>query len=100
MGRQAERREEWRQRVTEQEQSEISIGAYCKQHGLGEHSFYSWRQRLRTEHSVAFALVETRPTRREEPKAIELVLAEGERLLIPCEEATLRMVLTVLRARP
>lgn len=100
MSRQAEQREEWRQRIEGQEQSGVSIRAYCKQHGLGEHSFYSWRQRLRAEQPVGFALVETRPARREERQAIELVLGGGERLRIPCEEAALRMVLQVLRARP
>jgi hypothetical protein len=100
MSKQAERREAWRQRVSEQERSWLSIRAYCKQQGLGEHWFYSWRQRLRSEQPVGFALVEARPERREEPKMLELVLGEGERLRIPCNEAALRVVLQVLRSRP
>lgn len=99
MGKQAEHREAWRQRIAEQEQGGDSIRAYCKQHGFGEHSFYSWRQRLRVEQPVGFALLETRQARSKEPQAIELVLAEGDRLRIPCGEAALRMVLQVLRAR-
>lgn len=93
----AERREEWRRRIEEQEESGVSIRAYCKQHGIAEHAFYGWRQRLRSDERVSFALVKTKPSL-EEAQAIELVLATGERLRIPREEATLAMVLRVLRS--
>jgi hypothetical protein len=46
---------------------------------------------------VTFALVETKPT--PEPTLIDIVLASGDRLRIPGEAATLRMVLSVLRER-
>lgn len=74
----------------------MSIRAYCKQHGIAEHTFYSWRQRLRNDERVSFALVKAKPPTEEAPP-IELVLATGERLRIPGDEATLAMVLRVLR---
>jgi transposase-like protein len=98
MGKQAEVREVWRQRIAEQERSGISIRSYCKERGLGEHNFYVWRQRLRAEGPVAFALVQSKAVSAE-PKMLELVLSEGERLRVPCEEAALRLVLRVLRTQ-
>jgi hypothetical protein len=47
---------------------------------------------------MTFALVETEAT--VEAAVIEVVLATGDRLRIPAQEATLRMVLSVLRGRP
>lgn len=99
MGKQGEVRQQWRERVSAQEASGLSVRGYCKEHGIGEHSFYAWRQRLRREpEAVGFALVE--PKREEERKAAmaELIFAGGERLRIPCEEATLGVVLRALRA--
>lgn len=100
MGKQAEVREGWKQRVADQEQSGLSVRAYCKQQGLGEHSFYQWRKRLRSEGPVSFALVEERKAARaeREPGMLELALNGGERLRIPCEEAALELVLRVVRA--
>ena len=96
-GKRSEHRETWRQRVAEQEQSGLSVRGYCEQHGMAEHSFYFWRRRMREDRPVSFALVAAKPVNNE-TQAIELVLAEGDRLRIPCEEAALRTVLRVLRA--
>jgi hypothetical protein len=93
---QVERRELWRQRIVEQEKSGGSIRAYCKAIGIPEHAFYGWRQRLRVETPVTFALVETKQ-RANEAVFIEVVLTQGDRLRIPGDEATLRLVLGVLR---
>jgi hypothetical protein len=92
-----QRRELWRQRIAQQETSGQSIRAYCRGRGLAEHAFYGWRQRLRKQTApVRFALVETKPTE-EEVRPIELMLASGERLRIPTDAATLKLVLAVLR---
>jgi hypothetical protein len=53
---------------------------------------------LRSDERISFALVRTKPEN-EQPSAIELVLVTGERLRIPSDEATLGMVLRVLRSR-
>ena len=83
--------------IAEQEKSGQSIRVYCQGRGVSEYSFYSWRQRLRKEIPVTFALVETKPAL--EAAAIEMVLTTGDRLRIPGDAATLRMVVSVLRER-
>jgi transposase-like protein len=98
MGKQAEIRETWRERVVDQERSGVSIRAYCKERDLCEHSFFNWRRRLRMDGPVRFALVENKAVSAE-PTTLELVLSEGEKLRIPCEESALRLVLQVLRTQ-
>jgi hypothetical protein len=93
--------EEWRERIADQERSSLSVKEFCKERGLAECSFYSWRKRLRDTEPVRFALVERAPQR--EPVTgvhLELVLASGERLHISSgvDGATLRTVLEALRA--
>lgn len=99
MNKAEQRRELWRQRIAQQESSGQSIRAYCRGRGLPEHAFYGWRQRLRKQSAtVKFALVETKPA---EVAAlpIEIMLASGDRLRIPHDAATLKLVLAVLRDR-
>ena len=75
---------------------------FCREHKLSEHSFYWWRLQLQgpAKEPVRFALVETTPptttAQPPQPKALELVLNSGERLRIPAEADTLRLVLSVL----
>jgi hypothetical protein len=95
--KQEQRRELWRQRIAEQETGDQSIRAYCRERELKESAFYGWRGRLRKQNTpVRFALVETKPTV-ETPPSLELLLASGDRLRIPSDAATLKLVLTVLR---
>lgn len=64
---------------------------------MKEHAFYGWRGRLRKQNTpVRFALVETKAAV-ETPPSLELLLASGDRLRIPSDAATLKLVLTVLR---
>ena len=91
------RREQWRQLISEQEKSGKSVGVFCRERDLSEYSFYGWRQRLRREQPVTFALVDTAQST--EPPMIEVVLTSGDRLRIPGDAATLRMVLSVVRER-
>jgi hypothetical protein len=93
-----EQREIWRQRILEQENGGGSVRAFCKEKGLPEHAFYGWRQRLRSDGVVTFALVESKQAAKDAPM-LELVLAEGDRLRIPAEESSLRLLLRVLRER-
>lgn len=95
--KQEQRREQWRQRIAEQESSGQSIRAYCGERGLKESAFYGWRGRLRKQNTpVRFALVESKPGE-ETPAPIELLLASGDRLRIPSDAAALKLVLAVLR---
>ena len=92
-----QRREEWRQQVGQQESSGQSIPVFCRERGLKEHAFYWWRQRLRKKNTpVRFALVETKSAGKTVPP-IELMLSSGDRLRIPNDAATLKLVLAVLR---
>jgi hypothetical protein len=64
---------------------------------LEESAFYGWRVRLRKQSTpVRFALVETKAAL-EAAAPLELLLAGGERLRIPSDAATLKLVLAVLR---
>ena len=98
MGTQQEqRRELWRQRIAEQETGGQSIRSYCRERELKESAFYGWRGRLRKQNTpVRFALVETKPAV-EAAAPLELVLASGDRLRIPSDAATLKLVLALLR---
>ena len=95
--KQEQRRELWRQRIAEQETGGQSIRAYCRERELKESAFYGWRGRLRKQNTpVRFALMEAKPAV-ETPPPLELLLASGDRLRIPSDAATLKLVLTVLR---
>lgn len=98
---QAARLDFWRQLIAAQQQSGMSVRAFCQQRRTSEYSFYHWRKRLADELPMKFALVETS---RSAPAsvaiaAVEVILASGERLRIApgIEAATLRLVLSVLR---
>jgi hypothetical protein len=100
--KQSERRELWRQRIAQQENSGQTARVFCREHKLSEHSFYWWRRQLgpSSEKPIRFALVETtatRETHRPGQAQLELLLNGGERLHIPADAATLRLVLSALR---
>ena len=96
--KQGEQRELWRQKIAQQEKSGQSIRAFCRERGVSEPGFYTWRQRLRNEKPVTFRLVETKPAA-DTAAPIEVLLASGDRLRIPSDASTLRWVLAVLRER-
>ena len=93
------RREVWRELIAKQQQSSLSVRAFCPRHGTSEYSFYHWRKRLADELPMKFALVETSRSAPAGVAALELVLVSGERLRIApgIDDATLRLVLSVLR---
>ncbi len=94
-----ERRSYWNKLIAEQESSGATIQVFCKQRGIGVHSFYSWRRRLQKAAPVQFALLKT-VTSRGAQASIELYLPSGERLCIgnDANVATLRGVLDALRS--
>ena len=93
------RREVWRELIAKQQQSSLSVRAFCQRHGTGEYSFDHWRKRLADELPMKFALVETGPRAPAPMAAVEVVLISGERLrIVPgVDAATLRLVLNLLR---
>lgn len=106
----------WRHRIAQQQASGQSIRAFCRDQKLSEHSFYAWRKQLETTNArdndkanpVRFALVQTataikQPTvatrQLSNAEPLELILASGDRLLIPPDAATLRLVLDALHEK-
>jgi hypothetical protein len=77
-----ERRELWQQLVAQQQQSGLSVRAFCQQHRISEYSFYQWRKRLAQQLPVKFALVETSHEACTQAEAVEVILSSGERLRI------------------
>jgi hypothetical protein len=94
--------DQWAERIAAQQRAGISVKQFCKEQGLTEYCFYTWRKRLQQTRPVRFALVDRSPRRQERAAeaALELVLATGERLRISAgvDAATLRTVLDLLRA--
>ena len=90
-----QKREYWSKLIDEQGASGQAIQAFCKERGLGAHSFYYWRKRLGKSEAVQFALLKTVAG----VAPLELWLASGERLRIAngVDAATLRLVLDALR---
>jgi transposase-like protein len=80
---QQERLDFWRQLIQRQEQSGLSVRAFCQQHCANEHSSYQWRKRFSAQLPVKFALVETGHRARVHAQAVEVILSSGERLRIP-----------------
>lgn len=39
----------WKQRITRQRRSALSVSEFCKREGVSVNSFYVWRKRLRVE---------------------------------------------------
>jgi hypothetical protein len=98
--KEAERRKFWQEVIGEQRRSGKTARAFCQQRGVGEHSFYMWRQRLeRPKKPLRFALVQSSSEGQAAREGLELALTSGERLRIPAgaDAATLRVVLEVLR---
>jgi hypothetical protein len=96
---QKERRQLWHKLITQQEQSGLSVRAFCQQQRTSEYSFYHWRKRLAEQLPMKFALVKTRRAAPMAVAGVEVMLTTGERVrIVPgVEAATLRLVLSVLR---
>jgi len=94
-------RKKWQELVRQQQQSKVSVSAFCRQHGFSDQSFYNWRKRLAEDEPVRFALVEANPSGTDRHAPLELILASGDRLRIApgADAVTLRAVLNVLRER-
>ena len=85
--------------IAEQEGSGQAVRPFCRERGIGEHSFYQWRKRLQESSPVRFALLEPKAAMTDKASALELVLSTGERLRIGngVDAATLRLVLDAVR---
>ena len=97
------RRDYWSRQIDGQAGSGQTVRRWCREAGVNEHSFYSWRKRLREQSApepVRFALMErTSGGAKRESEGVELTLVTGERLRIGAgaDASTVRMVLAALR---
>jgi transposase-like protein len=88
--------EKWRRRIAEQRESELSIAAFCRRHGLTQVSFHYWKRRLRDEPATPA------PSRFLPISVIDSALSvtierpDGLVLRVPCDERALGLVLRVL----
>jgi putative transposase len=91
----------WSELIQQQQQSGLSVTAFCRKHSFSDQTFYNWRKRLAGSEPVRFALVATDATAAAEQLPIELILASGDRLRIApgTDAASLRTVLNALRER-
>jgi hypothetical protein len=94
-------RQKWADLVRQHEQSGVPVKVFCRDRGVSEPSFYSWRKRLAAGEPVRFALVDSGASGIRENAPMELILASGDRLKIVSgiDAGTLRTVLSVLRER-
>lgn len=93
------RRERWSMPIAERQASGQLALPFCRERGIGVHSFYRWRRRLSDGKPVRFALLETRRPMSEMPSALELAFTNGERLRIGnrVDAEVLRLVLGEVR---
>ena len=92
----------WAGLIAQQQQSGLTVSAFCREHGFSDQTFYNWRKRLAESEPVRFALVAADAKKAvAEQLPIELFLVLGDRLRIApgADAATLRIVLSVLRER-
>ena len=91
----------WAELISQQQQSGLSVTAFCRKHSFSDQTFYNWRRRLTGNEPVRFALVAADAAAVADPLPIELLLVSGDRLRIApgTDAATLRTVLNVLRER-
>ena len=87
---------EWRDLVTQQSASDLSVAEFCRRENLAEASFYQWRKRLsadqRPELFVPLAVAGA--------AAIEIELPGGAVLRVPPgDERSLRCVVELLMPR-
>jgi hypothetical protein len=77
--------EEWRQIIDGQRPSGLTVVAYCRDRGITQGSFYTWKRRLRSpatpNRSPKPAFVEVTPSRAGTVGTIEVCL-RGERHLL------------------
>jgi len=78
--------EQWHQIIEGQRSSGLTVAAYCRDRGVTEGSFYTWKRRLRSpaksNRSSAPVFVEVKPPSASAVGAIEICLRGERRLLV------------------
>ena len=106
MKRRRHSREQWLKWLVEQPQSGLSIARFCDAKGVGEQSFYLWRQKLRKELKRAGRTSEKRSGNGATPFVpveviglvgqVDIELPGGAVAKVPADENAVRLVLKVL----
>ena len=102
LSRNEQREQFWRRIVSGHPRSEMSVVAWCGEHGVSAPSFYVWRERL-AEHKrrrPQLLPVEIIPSAvSENTSALEIELPNRVKVRVPsgCELELLRQVLTMLQ---
>jgi len=99
------KRQYWSQQIAEQRAGGQSVRQFCRERGIGEHSFYVWRRQLAAGGETArFLLLTPRAESARQGSSnagcrVELMLATGECLRIAngVDPDTLRTVLEAVR---
>jgi transposase-like protein len=65
--RRVETREFWKEAIRLCAESGLSVRAFCKREGLAEHTFYSWRHKLRPQSPAPDVIQESSATEDEAP---------------------------------
>jgi len=94
----------WRMAIETWQASGMSVRQFCKQEGLPEPAFYSWRKRLtggdtESEDQDTSPFIEVAMPRGN-PASVELLLTSGNTLRIPAgvDSATLNTILSAVHA--
>src|SRR5271155_481596 len=72
----------WAELIRQQQQSGLSVSAFCRDRGFSDQVFYHWRKRFSRRDPVRFALVAADAATTTDHAPIELLLASGDRLRI------------------
>jgi transposase-like protein len=94
----------WRELVTEQTGSGQGITAFCRDRGLTTSQFFAWKKRLRQAAAGQFLEVQVVRTPAQplvNSHAIEILLAEGRRILVEpgFDPNHLRAIVTTLETQ-
>ena len=99
-------RDQWLEWLVEQPQSGLSIVKFCVSKGIGEQSFYHWRQKLRKELKRAERRTSKRSSKSTSPfipvevvvpvHQVAVELPCGAVAKVPADERSVRLVFQVL----
>jgi transposase-like protein len=100
-GRDSRKAQQWRRWIEQQQESGLSVRAFCDRHDLAEPSFYGWRREITRRDAAAGAFLPVSVVGEEAPGpacCFEVVLVGGRTLRVApgFDAATLRQLLAVL----
>jgi transposase-like protein len=87
---------QWARRLAQQQESGLSIAAFCRRHDLSQVTFHYWKRRFRSEPArpvgnrfLPISVIDS-------GLSISIERPNGLVLRVPCDERALRLVLRVL----